>query len=342
MSEERDHEQAGAALEQSEPTESQVQAAIERANATAVQPQADAPSAGMASRPPLVQPFELPSAGETQSATEVFAAHPPRPRPFEGSENGATSAVIAESEVAAEPSPLTTTAGSDGPADAAAAEGTTFPPTEAHPAAEKPALPPQDGEIRISPDHPMAALYMQSPMPPEMKGNRGAGVLISLLATVVFALVYAGALALWAAPNFPPSTFVSEGLLPWIASWGFAAAVASFFLGMVLLVLIAGRAGWWVYVLGGFLVAVLVWGVTLLGTAFHGHLQGESVSWHPYLLVTEYGLFLPVIAAGLVAREATVWFGAWIGARGRKVKRKNAEALAEYDRAMADLQVSQP
>lgn len=320
MSEEREQEQAGAALEHSEPTDTQVQAAVERANATVAQP--NEMTVAEEGRAPIAQPYDPPSAGETQTATEVFAAHTPQPIEALG----------------APAAPLATT-----PAQPSVGGVDAAPPMTVAPAVpESQVLPPQDGEIRISPDHPMAALYMQSPMPPEMKGNRGAGVLISLLATVVFALVYVGVLALWVAPNFPPSTFVNEGLLPWVASWGFAAAIVAFFVGMVLLVLIAGRAGWWVYVLGGFLVAVIVWAVTLLGTAFGAHLLGDSVSFHPYLLLTEFGLFLPVIAAGLVAREATVWFGAWIGARGRKVKRLNAEALAEYDRAMADLQVSQP
>jgi hypothetical protein len=309
MSEERENEQAGAAVEQTEPTETQVLAAVERANADAAPPVIDATSSleGHQERPPIAPNVVPPSAGETETATEVFAAH----TPADGSLTIPQPAGVTESA----PPPSTP---------------------------ESQVLPPQDGEIRISPDHPMAAFYMQSPMPPELKGNRGAGVLISLLATVVFALVYLGAVALWQAPNFPPSTFLTDGFMPWVLSWTFAAAALSFFIALTLLVLIVGRAGWWIYVLGGFIVAVFVWVVTLLGAAFDASLQGAAVSWHPYLLVTEYGLFFPVIAAALVAREATVWFGAWIGSRGRKVKRQNAEAIVEYERAMAEVQVAKP
>ena len=57
--------------------------------------------------------------------------------------------------------------------------------------------------------------------------------------------------------------------------------------------------------------------------------------------IGEFGLSIPTIAAALVAREATIWFGAWIGARGRKLKARNAEALAEYEVALAEAQAKQ-
>ena len=171
---------------------------------------------------------------------------------------------------------------------------------------------------------------------------RGAGVLIALVATVAFALVYAGVLALWLAPSYPPSTFLNEGLLPWVLNWGFAAAALGFFVGLAVLVLVVGRAGWWAYVLGGLLVAIVTWGAALLGYALAARFGGETVSLQPLSLLTEYGLFIPVLAAGIVGREVAVWFGAWIGARGRKMKRVNAEAIAEYETALAEVQAKQP
>ena len=200
----------------------------------------------------------------------------------------------------------------------------------------------RDGEIRISADHPMAALYMQTPMPPEMRGNRGAGVLISLLATIVFALVYAGVIALRLALDYPPSTFVSEGLVPFVTSWGFIAATASFFVGLVLLVLIFGRAGWWAYVLGGFVVAAGVWGVSVVGYAFDPEVMGLSRdSWNPEALARTFGLTVPTLGAALVAREVIIWFGAWIGSRGRKIAAKNAVALADYEKALEEVRQKQ-
>lgn len=201
--------------------------------------------------------------------------------------------------------------------------------------------PVRDGEIRISSDHPMAALYMQTPMPPEIKGNRGAGVLIALLGTLGFAAVYAGVLALWLAPGLAPSQFV-DGLLSYVLSWGFAAAVGAFLLGLILLVLIVGRAGWWAYVLGGFLVGALVWVAATAGYAASADGVRALLERAPIALADTFGLAVPAIAAGIVAREATVWFGAWIGARGRRMKRRNAEALAEYEAALAEVQAKRP
>lgn len=339
-----DREQAGAPVEQAEATNTQVLAAVERAaevaapaaDANASGSTADAPDAAAADgdaatsvstsapsseRPVIAQPTEAPSAGKLETAEEIFAAHPPR-------EGGAASVATgaAATAVLTEETPAAT--------EVLAAETANVADTELPPA--------RDGEIRISADHPMAALYMQSPMPPEMRGNRGAGVLIALLGAVAFALVYAGVLALWIAPNYPPSTFLSEGLLPLVLSWGFAAAVVGFFVGFVLLVLIVGRAGWWAYVLGGLLVAIFTWGATLVGSALGDRFSGEVVSLQPLSLLSEYGLIFPVLIAGIVAREVSVWFGAWIGARGRKMKRLNAEAITEYETALAEVQAKQP
>ena len=221
-----------------------------------------------------------------------------------------------------------------------------LPPVDDEPAATTAAPPPderaRDGEIRISADHPMAALYMQTPVPPEVRGNRGAGALIAVLATLVFALVYAGVLALRVAIDYPPSTFLTEGLLPFLTSWGFIAAAAAFFVGLVVLVLIFGRAGWWAYVLGGFLVAALVWAASTVGYALDPEVMGLTrTSWDPETLARDFGLTIPTLGAALVAREVTVWFGAWIGSRGRKIAAKNAQVLAEYEAALEEVRAKQ-
>src|SRR5690606_4423168 len=110
-------------------------------------------------------------------------------------------------------------------------------------------------------------------------------------------VLYAGVLALWQAPNFPPSRFLDEGLLPWVLNWGFAAAVVAFFVALVILVLIVGRAGWWAYIVFGLLVAAAVWASTVVGYALGAHFGGESVNLHPYVLLVDFGLLFPVIAA---------------------------------------------
>ncbi|MBL5972817.1 MAG: hypothetical protein D3X82_03310 [Candidatus Leucobacter sulfamidivorax] len=213
-------------------------------------------------------------------------------------------------------------------------------PTEAVPTQVQPAaVPARDGEIRISADHPMAALYMQTPMPPDVKGNRGAGVLIAIVATIAFAIVYAGVLALLLAPQLPPSRFVG-GLVDGLLAWQSVFAVVAFFVGLVVVVLVVGRAGWWAYVLGGFLVAMLVWVAAFAGAIVDADGFGGLARLRLDDLYS-FGFMPTVIAAVLVAREATVWFGAWIGRRGRRIAKANAEAMAEYEAALAEVQAKQ-
>lgn len=196
----------------------------------------------------------------------------------------------------------------------------------------------RDGEIRISAEHPMAALYMQTPMPPDLRGNRGVGVLISLVAMVGFGLVLTGVYAAWQAPQFPPSTYLSEGLLPLLQNWGFEAAVFGFFAALALLVLIVGRAGWWAYIVFGVFVGVVTWLAATAGAALYARFGlGIGIGTDPFAIIEQYGFTMPAIAAGIVAREVTVWFGAWIGFRGRRVRNRNAELLDEYDVALAEV-----
>lgn len=355
MSTERDTQTAGAPVDETEATQTEVQAAVERATEStpgAGAQATDTPVAGeptahdtapadqadTVSRPAIAPIVETPSAAPGPSASEIFASSAGQAGPAAAPSNVAPQADEARSDQPAAPQAAALADRLE--ADAAAAAAVT--PAAAAPAAAPGLGPVRDGEIRISADHPMAALYMQTPMPPEIKGNRGAGILIALLATVGFAVVFAGIIALMLAPTFPPSTFLTEGLLPAVLSWSYLGAVAAFFVGLALLVLIAGRAGWWAYVIGGFFVGLLVFAVAFLGLVLDsGEAIREAVG---DLLRAELGMGMLIVAviAGIVAREVTVWFGAWIGSRGRKVTRKNAAAVAEYEVALAEVQAKTP
>ncbi len=43
-----------------------------------------------------------------------------------------------------------------------------------------------------------------------------------------------------------------------------------------------------------------------------------------------------IITAALIAREVSLWMGAAISARGRRVKQRNVDARAAYERESAD------
>lgn len=177
-----------------------------------------------------------------------------------------------------------------------------------------------------------STVYVSTPTPPRNRGNRGAGILIAVLATVVFAVVYALVVTGIFALNRQGDVF--NDLTRYVVTPAFWATAIVFFLAFILLIAIANRGGWWWYVIGGFFVGVIVYfgyiGATLLTNAWDlapsevGRFVGQLWA-HPLTL-----------AAAIVAREVTVWFGAWIAARGRKVRARNIEAREAYDREVAE------
>lgn len=51
--------------------------------------------------------------------------------------------------------------------------------------------------------------------------------------------------------------------------------------------------------------------------------------------MVEENLLAPLaIAAFVIGREVTVWFGGWAAKRGAKMTRLNAEAQAEYEKTL--------
>jgi hypothetical protein len=178
-------------------------------------------------------------------------------------------------------------------------------------------------------------IYVTAPTPPKVLGNRAAGILIGLIATVVFAAIYAlVAFAISAAGaadmGDATSRFTDFLVLP-----VFYLPVIFFFLAFALLVAVLNRAGWWAYVLGGFLVAVVV---------YFAYIGGALLAVQAWTLTgTEAARFISTqwlnpgaIAAAVIAREVPIWFGAWIARRGRTITAKNAAARQEYERQLAE------
>ena len=171
-------------------------------------------------------------------------------------------------------------------------------------------------------------IYVQAPSKPKPKSNRGFGIAVSLLATAVFALLYAGILAGILIVNNGSVNLVDEVL----ARAPYWIPVIFFFLAMALLVTVVNRGGWWAYVLGGFVVAAIVYasylGGVLIGVA-------NTITPNQVADTVRQALLSPAaIISFLVAREVPIWFGAWIASRGRKVRERNAEAQAEYERVL--------
>ncbi len=182
-------------------------------------------------------------------------------------------------------------------------------------------------------------VYVPAPSPPRKKGNRGMGVGIALAATPVFAAAYAGLALLFVA-------IANGGIALSQAAEFFTAPVfwlpiIAFALFYVLLALIVNRAGWWAHVLGGFVVALLVYGSFLVATLLTADpfgVPGEVVQQFVAQQLTN-----PIgWAAAIAAREVPVWVGGLVAKRGRSVKSRNVEARAAYERELAESRASRP
>ena len=173
-------------------------------------------------------------------------------------------------------------------------------------------------------------VYVEAPLPPRVRGNRVVGVLLALLGTVLFAVVYAAAAAIplalrYGGTGFSPvfSAFVQNSIF-WIP-------ILMFALAFIVLTVILNRAGWWAHVLGSLLVALFVYFASIGLLLLVGNVFGKT----PDQASSAFGALATnplMIAAALVAREVSIWIGLAIAARGRRVKARNVETRTAWDR----------
>ena len=188
---------------------------------------------------------------------------------------------------------------------------------------------------------PVTPIYLQRPEPPKKKSNRGVGILIALVGTVAFAVLWAAAVLivgslLTPSDEFLPSLleFFTGGVALGLRGW---APVLAFFIGMVVLIQLLNRARWWAYILGGLFVAIFVYFVYIGASLVEGQYWTRNPNEFAILLRSTWVNPFAVLA-GVIAREISIWTGAWLAARGRKLKARNAEAQADYEQQVADAQ----
>jgi len=166
------------------------------------------------------------------------------------------------------------------------------------------------------------------------RGNRGAAGAIGLLAAVSFGILYlAAALGL----GLGTGEFAVDGLgdeaLAAVTSWWFWVPVVVFYLAFWLLGAIINRGRWGAWVIFGLLVGAAAYGGHLLGQLFQAPFWTLTASQGAELVGEQLLAPLAVIAF-VIGRELTVWFGAWVAARGRRVTELNIEAQREYERTL--------
>jgi hypothetical protein len=196
--------------------------------------------------------------------------------------------------------------------------------------AEQPA--PEQSAAEPAPTAAPTVVFVQAPQPPKARGARGVGALVALLSTGVFAAAYALLVIVIAIVGSP------QGLAPalrFFSTVTFWVPVVVFLFAYLLLVVIVNRAGWWAHVLGGFIVAVIVWvgfvGAAIIAAGAFGAPVSEVGAVVLQQLTNPLGF-----AAAIAAREVPIWVGGLVSKRGRTARARNAAARAAYEHELAE------
>jgi hypothetical protein len=172
---------------------------------------------------------------------------------------------------------------------------------------------------------PPQYVYVNSPTAPVKKSNRFFGVIVGLLATVAFSILFFVVMAIVYA------SYSGTLNLRFLGQTSFYVPALFFLVGFIVLALLVNRGGWWLYVFGSIFVALFVYfgtiGALLLGAGIVLETPEAAAE------LFRQGLTNPfTIAAALTSREVALWAGAIVARRGRRVKDRNSEALDDYMR----------
>ena len=177
-------------------------------------------------------------------------------------------------------------------------------------------------------------IFVQAPEAPRPRGNRAAAGAIGLVAALAFAVLYFAVwLALAAFAGELTADNLAEQALAAVGSWVLWVPVVVFFVAFWLLGAIINRGRWGSWVIFGLLVGFAAWGGYLLGQLFQSQFWNITASQGAELM-EEHVLAPLAIAAFIIGRELTIWFGAWAASRGKRVTELNVEAQREYERTL--------
>ncbi|WP_322410132.1 ABC transporter [Microbacterium invictum] len=177
-------------------------------------------------------------------------------------------------------------------------------------------------------------IFVQAPEAPRPRGNRAAAGAIGLLAALLFGVLY---LAAWIglgalAGEVAVDSLVST-LLTALASWSLWIPVIVFFVAFWLLGAIINRGRWGAWVIFGLLVGVAAWAGHILGQLFQAPFW--TLTAREGAEITAEQVLAPLaIVAFILGRELTIWFGAWVASRGKRMTELNDEAQREYERTL--------
>lgn len=184
-------------------------------------------------------------------------------------------------------------------------------------------------------DEERRSIQVQAPTTPVKRSNRGFGIGVMLLSSLVFAAIYGAIIYLVTFYFLDPSVDDgTQGVLQALGTPVFWVPVVVYLVACILWVLIVNRAGGWLHVLFGLIVGVLAYAsvvAVLSVTASLAESRPEDFADFVFRSLIDSRALL----AFIVARELPIWFGAWIGRRGRKLREQHAEARRVYDDEVA-------
>ena len=184
-------------------------------------------------------------------------------------------------------------------------------------------------------DDERRSIHVQAPTTPVKRSNRGFGIGVMLLSSLVFAAIY-GAIIYLVTFFFLDNQIDdgTQGILQALGTPVFWVPVLVYLVACILWVLIVNRAGGWLHVLFGLIVGVLAYAsvvAVLSVTASLAESRPEDFADFVFRSLIDSRALL----AFIVARELPIWFGAWVGRRGRKLREQHAEARRVYDDEVA-------
>ncbi|GAA3774649.1 hypothetical protein GCM10022240_28050 [Microbacterium kribbense] len=177
-------------------------------------------------------------------------------------------------------------------------------------------------------------IFVQAPEEPRPRGNRAAAAGIGVIAAICFGILYLAAGVVIGLVN---GDITSAGIGGWLVgalgTWGLWVPTVVFFIAFWLLGAIVNRGRWAGWVIFGLLVGLAAYGGHLLGQLFEAPFWLVSAEEGRHIVDGQ--LFAPLaIAAFVIGRELTIWFGAWAAARGRRMSELNVAARREYERTL--------
>ncbi|WP_404431197.1 ABC transporter [Microbacterium lacus] len=177
-------------------------------------------------------------------------------------------------------------------------------------------------------------IFVQAPESPRPRGNRGAAGAIGLLAALSFAVLYLGAwLGFGAIDGEVTTANVGQTALNALGTWSLWVPVVTFYVAFFLLGAIINRGRWGSWVIFGLLVGAASYGGHILGQLFQAPFW--SLTAREGADLVESQLLAPLaVVAFILGRELTIWFGAWVASRGKRVTELNTEAQREYERTL--------